>query len=127
MDKNHVWLRNGFVVTTLMTVAIAPGCAALFDRFSGRGEACQILAVGTPATATIERLIDTGTTINDDPVVEFVLRVAPLEGPEFEAHATALVSRLDIPSVQPGRSVPVKYDPADFSRVALDIWDCPKP
>lgn len=27
------------------------------------------------------RLIDTGTTINDDPVVEFVLEVTPPDGP----------------------------------------------
>lgn len=127
MDQSSAWLGNFFAVAVLATAIVTPGCATLFDGFSGRGEACQILGIGTPATATIERLIDTGTTINDDPVVEFVLRVVPSEGPAFEAHSKALVSRLDVPSLQPGRVVPVKYDPADISRVALDLWDCPKP
>jgi hypothetical protein len=102
------------------------GCAALVDHYSGRGETCAILAIGQPATATIMRLIDTGTTINQDPVVEFVLEVHSQAGEDYEAHSKALVSRLDIPQVQPGRIVPVKVDPADRRRVALDLWDCSK-
>ena len=70
------------------------------------------------------RLIDTGTTINQDPVVEFVLEVHSQEGEVYEAHTRALVSRLDVPQVQPGRTVPVEVGPADRRRVALDLWDC---
>ena len=98
----------------------------MIDSFSGRGEACEILAIGRPATGTITRLIDTGTTINNDPVVEFVVRVVPEGGNAYEAHAKALVSRLDVPAIQPGRVVPVKYDPANPARIALDLWECPK-
>lgn len=98
----------------------------MIDRVGGRAEACAILAIGTPATGTIARLIDTGTTINDDPVVEFVIRVVPEGGKPYEARTKALVSRLDVPAVQPGRVVPVKYDPANPARIALDLWDCPK-
>lgn len=111
----------------LSGLALAAGsCAAIVDHYSGRTEACAILATGEPATATIVRLIDTGTTINQDPVVEFVLEVRPREGPDYEVHSKALVSRLDIPQVQPGRVVPVKVDPTDRRRVALDRWDCTK-
>ncbi|MEO8803649.1 MAG: DUF3592 domain-containing protein [Rudaea sp.] len=113
-------------MAVLIAGAISAGCASFVGGFSGRTEACKILSIGVPATATIERLIDTGTTINNDPVVEFVLRVLPSEGPAFEAHSKALVSRLDVPSVQAGRVVPVQYDPQDTSRVALELWDCPK-
>lgn len=101
------------------------GCAAIVDNFSGRGEACAILAIGTPAIGTIVRLVDTRTTINDDPVVEFVVRVVPVEGTAYEARARALVSRLDVPQFQPGRVVPVRYDPKDRTRIALDLWSCP--
>jgi hypothetical protein len=34
----------------------------------------------------------------------------------------ALVGRLDVPRVQPGAMLAVKYDPADHSRVALDMY-----
>ena len=102
------------------------GCASIVDNFSGRTEACQILAIGKPATGTITRLIDTGTTINNDPVVEFVVRVAPADGATpYEGRARARVSRLDVPAVQPGRVVPVKYDPQAPARIALDLWTCP--
>jgi hypothetical protein len=105
---------------------VAAGCSTIVDHYSGRTEACAIVATGQPATATITRLIDTGTTINQDPVVEFVLEVHTPAGEVYEARTKALVSRLDIPQVQPGRTVPVKVDLADRSRVALDLWDCGK-
>ncbi len=102
------------------------GCRSIVDSYSGRKESCEILATGISATGTIVRLIDTGTTINDDPVVEFVVRVVPADGEPYEAKTKALVSRLDVPSIQPGRVVPVKYDPQNRMRIALDLWDCPK-
>jgi len=101
------------------------GCTAIFDHYSGRQEACAILAIGQPTTAKVIGLKDTGTTINQDPVVDFVLEVYPRDGGDpYEAQTKALVSRLEVPQVQPGRILPVKYDPKDRTRVALDLWDC---
>ncbi len=105
-------------------VVVFTGCASIFDNFSGRKEACEILAIGESANAKIVRLIDTGMTINNDPVVDFELEVRPAGGEPYSAHSKGLVSRLDIPQFQPGRVVPVKFDPKDRSRVALDMWDC---
>lgn len=119
----QILCRSIVLVATVGTL----GCATLFDEFSGRKEACSILAIGKPASGRIMRLIDTKTTINDDPVVEFVLQVTLPDGTSYEAHTKALISRLDIPSVQPGRVVPVKYDPQVLTRVALDMWKCPEP
>lgn len=110
----------------LVALLVVSGCGSMIDSFSGRKEACEILAIGKPATGTITRLIDTGTTINNDPVVEFVVRVVPEGGEAYEARTKALVSRLDVPAVQPGRVVPVRYDPANPARIALDLWECPK-
>lgn len=100
-------------------------CATIVDRFSGRNEACAILAIGVPAHASIVQLVDTGTTINEDPVVEFVLDVDLGQGQRMLARSRGLVSRLDVAALQPGRIVPVRYDPDDRSRVALDLWECP--
>lgn len=102
----------------------ASGCTTIVDQFSGRSEACQILRIGTPATAKIIRLEDTGVTINQNPVAEFVLEVYPDKGAPFEARTQALISRLEVPQAQPGRIVPVKYDPQQPARVALDLWEC---
>lgn len=116
--------RSG-VLIALAALLGAQGCGGIVDGFSGRKEACAILAIGTPASGRITKLVDTGTTINDDPVVEFVLEVTTTGGEIYEARTKGLVSRLDVPAVQPGRVVPVKFDPADRSRVAIDLWECP--
>lgn len=75
-------------------------------------------------TAKIVRLIDTGTTINDDPVVDFVLEIHPRDGEAYEAQSKGLISRLDVPQVQPGKILPMKIDPKNRARVALDMWNC---
>ena len=118
--------RGLFRGAGLLAIAGMLGCGSMVDSFSGRKEACEIVRIGKPATGTVVRLIDTGTTINNDPVVEFVLEVTPPDGMPYEARTKGLVSRLDIPAVQPGRVFPVKYDPQNPARVALDIWECPE-
>lgn len=126
-----LWPRGaraaGGMFALAAVAALALGCTGLVDRWSGREEACAILAAGVPAEATVLELRDSGTTINDDPVVIFLLRVEPAGGEPFTAETRALVSRLDVPQVQPGRVLPVRYDPADPARVALDLWECPPP
>ncbi len=117
-------MRPVRLIVGLATGVAMFGCAGIVGKFSGRTEACAILAIGVPAPARIVRLIDTGTSINDDPVVDFVLEIAPDGAPVYQATARALVSRLDVPAVQPGTIVKVKYDPAVPSRVAIDGWQC---
>jgi hypothetical protein len=71
-----------------------------------------ILDQGLPAEAIILKITDTGTTINNNPVVRLLLEVHPPNQPVFQAETERLISRLEIPQVQPGASVSVKYDPA---------------
>jgi hypothetical protein len=78
----------------------------------------SILAKGESAEAIILKISETGMSINDDPVVKFLLDVGPTDRPRFQAEAERLVSRLDIPKFQPGNTVQVKYDP-DSRTVAL--------
>lgn len=100
------------------------GCVTgLVDRMTGEGRADEIRKVGTPATARVLRIWDTGVTLNDDPVVGFRLEVRA-EGLEpFEAETKALIGRLDVPRIQPGQEVPVRFDPNDHTRVALDLYE----
>ena len=77
---------------------------------------------GLPAQATILRIWDTGTTINDNPVVGFLLEVRPQNLPTYQAEAKSMIPRLSIPQFQPGAIVPVKIDPQNQARVALDIF-----
>ncbi|WP_255556662.1 DUF3592 domain-containing protein [Methylococcus sp. Mc7] len=112
---------RGFVLSLF---ASAAGRATIVDPFSGRSEACEILRTGRRATTRIVGLADTGITINQNPVAEFVLEVRQDQGPPFDAKTKALISRLEVPLAQPGRTVPVEYDPRRPERVALELWDC---
>jgi len=71
----------------------------------------SVRARGRPASATVLRVWDTGTTINDDPLVRLSLQVHPPDQPSFQAEAECIISRLQIPQIQPGAVVQVKYDP----------------
>jgi hypothetical protein len=96
--------------------------ATLVDHMTGEDEAKAIRKTGSAARARVLQIWDTGMTLNHDPVVRFRLEVHA-EGVEpFEATTNAVIGRLDIPQIQPGADLPVKYDPHDHTRVALDLY-----
>ncbi|MCP4657743.1 MAG: hypothetical protein GY856_20235 [bacterium] len=96
---------------------------SLVDGLTGEDEAQEIRAVGVSAQAKVLEIWDTGVTVNENPVVGFRLEVYPQDGPPYEAETKALISRLDIPRIQPGAMLPVKFDPEDPQRVALDVYE----
>jgi len=102
------------VASTLLLVG-APIVSAIHNN--------TVLADGLPAQATILEVSDTGTTINDDPVVRLLLQVRPPDRPTFQAETERLISRLQIPQVKPGAVVQVKYDPASHDVALLDEAD----
>lgn len=108
-------------VLPLLGVFLLAGCMMRFiDHMTGEDEANAIRQTGKSAMGRVLAISDTGMTLNNDPVVRFRLEVHP-EGEEaFEAETQAVIGRLDIPQIQPGAELPVKYDPQDHSRVALD-------
>jgi hypothetical protein len=81
--------------------------APIVSGLSGR----SLLRSGEPATGKVLSLTDTGTTINNNPVVRLVLEVQPVDGSSFQAETEKLISRLDIPNLQPGAVLQVRYDP----------------
>jgi hypothetical protein len=68
-----------------------------------------LMTYGTPAKATVTGLADTGTTINDNPLVKLTLQIEPDFGSSFTVTMEVLVSRLKIPRV--GDVLHVRYDP----------------
>jgi hypothetical protein len=110
-------LHGAFAVAC---VSIAAAGCGMVDRFTGEKEARQIRATGVPAEATVVQIWDTGVTVNNDPVVGFLLDVQPSNQGPFQARTKALVSRLAVPRVQPGAHLRVFFDPKDTTRVAID-------
>jgi hypothetical protein len=85
----------------------------------------QLLTTGTPGTATIKALQETGTLVNFNPQVVLDLEVA-VEGKDaYTTQLTTAVPQMQIPLVQPGNKVGVRVDPADPSSLAID-WTRPQ-
>jgi hypothetical protein len=71
----------------------------------------RLMNSGSHATARILTATQTGTYINENPVVHFTLEVRPASGQPFDAEAEQLVNQMQIPRFQPGEHVQVRYDP----------------
>ena len=52
-------------------------------------------------------------------MVRFSLEVRPAAGETFEASIEQEVSMVELPRLQPGAIVTVRFDPADRSRLAI--------
>lgn len=117
-------VRHRFrLVLILLFAASLTGClSGWIDRKTGITETRELQAMGEPAEATIQEIVDTGMTLNNDPVVELVLEVRRTGRAGYRARTRTPISRLDVPRFQPGAVVPVKVDPQNPGRVALDVY-----
>jgi hypothetical protein len=118
-------MTRGPAVAVLWLASVAglfAGCG-MIDRMTGVAEAKGLQAGGVAADAEVLSLWDTGITLNQDPVIGLKVQVRPKDGQPYEATiAKSLISRLDIPRFQPGKVIPVRFDPKDPSRVAIDLY-----
>jgi len=96
-----------------MNNAMNKGQAALDMQKSG----AWIAQSGMDATAEVLSIQDTGTMINNNPVVVLGLKVQPAMGAEFSTTAQAMVSKIAIPRV--GDKIKIKYNPADPTQIAV--------
>jgi hypothetical protein len=81
---------------------IRPGAADSFDF----GHTQRTLQTGTPASATVLSLRDTGGRLNSNPAIEFQLEVQPPEGLVYTATTRAIISTRQsapIPARRPHR------------------------
>jgi hypothetical protein len=85
----------------------------LFGK-SKKQKAQELMTTGSKAVGTVVSVRDTGMTVNDNPRVEMVFRVEPLDGsPTMDLTKKVTVSRVEIP--RQGDRYPVWYDPQDTS------------
>ena len=109
------------LVAALSVLFLNSGCM-IADSLSGMSQVRELRKTGQPAKATVLRIWDSGITVNDDPVAWLEVDVHPTKGAAFRAKTKCLISRLDVPQFQPGSSIPVRYDPADHTRVGVDVY-----
>jgi len=98
------------------------GCA-IANKPAGLSQAKELHAIGFPASAKILDIEDTHWTVNDDPVVSFLLEIQPEGKQPYQARTKIVISRVKVAQFQPGAIVPVRIDPKDSARVSLDIYE----
>lgn len=116
MDLNDLGWVIPVAVFGLMFVIFALVFGGMFLRWRIKQ---RVLQTGVAATATIMRVWDTGTRINDNPRVGMLLQVQPTTGAPFQAEIKETVSIVQMPVFQPGARLDVKYDPAQPTNVAI--------
>ena len=100
---------------------VCMGLTGCFGTYFGTTMPRNLQEHGIAAKATILQIWDTGWTVNDNPVVGMRVKVQPADRPAFESTIKRYaISRLEVAQVQPGRIIPVRFDPNDPTAVAVD-------
>lgn len=106
-----------FVIVGLVMVREIAGMI-----FRGRQQV-QVLKRGVSAPAVVLKVWQTGRSIGDvnaDPELGLILEVRPTNRPAFQAETSTFVKVWDVPQLQPGAFLQVKYDPKDLRKVAVE-------
>lgn len=122
-------MLTGIVVTVVtLGVTLAVMALVLIPILKRQGETRALLMSGAAGQARILQLADTGTRVNDAMQLQIALEVYPLPteqyrgGPApFQTMIVALIPMMAMPRVQPGQVVPVRFDPMNPARVAIDL------
>ncbi len=87
------------------------------EAIAGIEQSQWVAQNGLDATAEVLSVMDTGQTINMNPVVVLTLKVTPTAGAEFQTTAQSMVSRIAVPRT--GDKIKIKYNPANPSQIAV--------
>jgi hypothetical protein len=108
--------RSGFAG---LKDAVAESNQMLQGLQQGSADAQRLMMTGTVATGIIKAVRDTGTLVNNSPMVEFDLDVTVPGQPPYPVTHRQIVNQLQIPSIQPGNPVPLRVDPMDANTVLI--------
>lgn len=105
------FFQLGFWLILMIIFAVGAALFFISGVIAGKLAYKQIVKNGQDAEAKILALKDTGTRINDNPLVNISLEVQPPNLPSFFTETRTTVSILELPLFQPGKIVRVKYIP----------------
>ena len=81
----------------------------------------RVSATGARASATVLAIEDTGARVNRHPVCELRLRVTPHSlGEPFEATIERTFTVAELPRLQAGARLQVRFDPEDPRHVVIE-------
>jgi hypothetical protein len=134
MEEHGALLAGGTIIFTIVIIVISFAAAIipmiLIFRWLGKMKANndQLLMTGMPGQGRIVQMSPTGMTINDAPQLNITVEVHPQVTPGYRGAAApfmatlqALVPIYAMPRIQPGQTVPVRFDPMNPMRIAIDF------
>ena len=107
----------GIIMSVILIAVFGGTFGTIFGRMATQN---RLLKTGVSATAVIKELKDTGVTVNNAPQIKLLLEVSPPTGAPYLVQTKTLISRLETSSFQPGMVVPVKIDPSNKNKIAID-------
>ena len=107
-----MFVTFGMMFAAMALIFGAPLLAGLENR--------KLRSTGSLARAKVLSANQTGTYINENPVVHFTLEVQPDGEPPFQADAERLVPMVRLAALQPGSEVAVRYDPQTLETAISD-------
>jgi hypothetical protein len=109
-----------FLMIGVIWTLVGLGVRGYYARVARKAaDEARLFETGERATAVVENVQVSATQINDNPVIDLVLRVKPRHGQEFTHERRLCVPANGVPL--PGHLTEVAFDPADRSKVALDV------
>jgi hypothetical protein len=82
----------------------------------------KMLTEGVSGEATIVQIRQTGVMVNNQPQAALTLDVRVPGWEPYQVETKMIIPIVNVPQFQPGIVVPVKVDPDNHSKVALDVY-----
>ena len=111
-------IGGGLFLLSLVTSVISIFLINYFAFLQPYLEARRLKKVGQRAEASILSVWDTGSTVNDNPVVGMKIEFQA-QGAAVTATFSTPISRIQTHLYQPGQKVTILYDPRDHARIML--------
>lgn len=116
-DRRKVVLEGiGFVATSRAEAeAMIVSSQRLIDELNKPG-------AGVAATALVREFSPTGVEVNGgNPLARMLIKVLPPGGEPFDATVIGVFGKAGLHKYQPGKEIAVRFDPADRTRVTMDV------
>lgn len=111
---------KGIITLGIIVLAAVGLIFPLFFMFYPEYQRDQLLKTGVPAQAEIVSIRPTGNTFNDQPQVSIIVRVMPENEEPYEAEVKMIINPVYLVQFQPGKTVQVRYDAEDRTKVAIE-------
>jgi hypothetical protein len=126
-------MAGGTIIFTLVIIVVSFVAAivpiVLVFRWLGKMQAEKhaLLRSGAFGHARILQLGQTGTYLNNQPQLQLMVEVTPMQqggypaAMAFQSSFTQFVPMMAMARVQPGAVVPVRYDPMNPAKMTIDF------